>query len=130
MLLPALADNPSLTALSLWGNPLGDAGASELARYLGGLKYLNLGNSRVGQEGARALCHELASNTTLTCLDLASNPGGKGMGEAMLEALSSNVTLCRLDLRGTSVPEELQALLREEKNREEPSRLKPLEIAL
>jgi len=129
-LLPVLAENPSLTALSLWGNPVGDDGAQALAGALGALRHVNLANSRLGLKGAQALGSALAENETLTSLDVSHNQVGTQLGETLLEALKTNSVLCSLDLRCTGLDEEAQQLLAEEKVREGSGRAKPLEIGL
>ncbi|KAL1505049.1 hypothetical protein AB1Y20_008809 [Prymnesium parvum] len=129
-LLPLLAANPALTALSLWGNPLGDGGARAIAASLGSLRALNLGNTLLGSRGAQALGRAIGANTSLTSLNLSHNRVGRALGEAMLQGLAVNNTLCLLDLRRNALPEETQALLREEASRSDSGRVKPLEIGL
>mmetsp|Transcript_69231 Transcript_69231/g.207690 ORF Transcript_69231/g.207690 Transcript_69231/m.207690 type:complete len:261 (+) Transcript_69231:490-1272(+) len=126
-LLPALAKNPALTALSLWGNPLGDVGAKALASSLGALKHISLGNTRLGPNGAQVFGGKLADNTNLTSLDVSQNRVAE-FGGALLGALKTNRALASLDLRCNLVTDEVQQLLIDEKDREDSGRDRPLDI--
>ena len=63
---------------------------------------LDLFGQSVGSEGAVALARALVTNTTLTALDCANNDIGVAGANALLHVLSTkkNVTLCILDLSG------------------------------
>ncbi|KXZ52040.1 hypothetical protein GPECTOR_10g1063 [Gonium pectorale] len=84
-LAAALAGNTRLTALSLRGSTVGDAGAAALARVLAGhnscLRSLNLRRCQLHDEGVAALCACLVENRGLRTLDLSHNRvQGLGVG--------------------------------------------------
>ncbi|GLI70324.1 hypothetical protein VaNZ11_015279, partial [Volvox africanus] len=112
-LAAALAGNTRLTALSLRGSSVGDAGAAALARALSGhnstLQLLNLRRCQLHDEGVSALCSCLVENRGLRALDLSHNRvqgQGPGAGQAggrlagLERALRLNTSLQELRLEG------------------------------
>ena len=68
--------SPSLTALSLARNPIGDEGAVALARALvrgAQLRELNLFGTGLGERGCHALAAAVAASPTLARLNLQFN---------------------------------------------------------
>ena len=107
----ALESNKTLTHLCFFvdaepGDPIGESGASALARALkknSTLKCLLLGPNSIGDLGAIAFADALQTNSALTQLDL----GGNGIGalgiEAICKALQFNHVITHLDLCGNTI---------------------------
>jgi hypothetical protein len=93
-----------ITVLDLWHNPLGNKGATLLARYLGNntlpnLTRLSLSVCNIGDDGFIALTSALEQNKSLLHLDLSYN--NHGLSErailALAESLPDIKVLQRLD---------------------------------
>ena len=107
----ALESNKTLTHLCFFvdaepGDPIGESGASALARALkknSTLKCLLLGPNSIGDLGAIAFADALQTNSALTQLSL----GGNGIGalgiEAICIALQFNHVITHLDLCGNTI---------------------------
>ena len=99
-------NDPTLTALDVNSNSIGDAGASALAEALKvnkTLMMLNVHNNDIGDHGASALADALKVNKTLTKLSLYRNSIGATGASALAEALKVNKTLTELNVAGNSI---------------------------
>ena len=88
---------------------MGDEGAGRLADALAtnsSLTTLNLGCNEIGDKGAGRLGEVLTTNSTLTTLDLSSNQVGDEGAGRLAEALPSNSTLTTLDLSWNQLGDE------------------------
>ncbi|CAF3321724.1 unnamed protein product [Rotaria sp. Silwood2] len=74
VLADALRNNTTLIGLSLWDNPIGDAGVQSLIQALttnnSVLKRLGLQGNGITDQGAQYLAEMLKTNRTLTALDI------------------------------------------------------------
>ena len=89
-LCKALKINEGLTRLDLSDNPLGDAGAKNLAEMLKVNKVLNhidLSNCHIGDAGAIALAAAIALHPALVTIDLRGNPIGDAGKKALADAI-------------------------------------------
>ena len=96
-----LETHTKLRTLKLWGNMVGDIGATALASALeknDSLETLYLGSNRVGDAGASALAASLETNTTLYTLNIGNNCIGNMGASALNSALEHNDTLQELIL--------------------------------
>ena len=96
-----LREKPGVTVLDLRGNNIGAEGMKTLAGLLRpptAIESLNLEWNNAHQ-GLAPLADVLASNTTLTSLDLRNNKLGPEAAQQLAKALTSNTTLQKLDLR-------------------------------
>ena len=94
--------SPVLQHLDLFGNQIGDAGATALARCLRspdvGLRTLVLAENRITAAGMLALASALASDTRVTAINLAGNALGPRGAQHVATMLRINRTLRHLDL--------------------------------
>ncbi|CAM9233712.1 unnamed protein product [Choristocarpus tenellus] len=118
-------------SISLASNDIGDRGAAALARLLQDepgyrcmLSSLDLRGNDIGGKGCELLSKRIRNNTTLTTLDLSSNPlgpsGGLHLAEASWLMLKENFTLEALVVNNTEMTETgfiaLISILREGNN--------------
>ena len=107
----ALETNKTLTHLCFLGdaepeNPIGESGASALARALKKnrtLKCLVLADNSIEDSGALAFADALQTNSTLTQLGLSANGIGNLGIEAICKALQFNHVITHLDLRNNTI---------------------------
>ncbi len=117
-LATALSFNTHLMHLNLAGNEIGAEGAMAIAKSLyspsasssakrekyqsnSALKYLNLSNNLVSDEGADEFANALRHNTSLTVLDLSRNGiNTSGIVKLLEHGLMNNQTLKCLKLEG------------------------------
>ncbi|XP_038160463.1 leucine-rich repeat-containing protein 45 isoform X2 [Cyprinodon tularosa] len=107
-LLTGLFHNTSVESLDLKGNNLRSTGAELLGKLLGSnktLRRLVLDWNALGlwEEAFAVFCDGLASNATLTHLDLRNNQINHGGAAELALALRHNSTLEALDLRWNNV---------------------------
>jgi Ran GTPase-activating protein (RanGAP) involved in mRNA processing and transport len=114
ILIPCIAYGINIW-VCLQFNPIGDAGAAEVARALKTnrtLQTISLSAAGIGAAGATALASAIKQNSTLTSLDLASNNLGAG-AVAMAQALAGNSALAVLLIGDCHIDEEGGAALSE-----------------
>ena len=102
-------NDPSLTSLNLGDNRIGDDGAKALATALKNntsLTSLNLLGNRIGDDGAKALATALETNTSLTSLELGFNRIGADGATALATALKNNTSLTSLNLLNNDIGDE------------------------
>lgn len=68
------------------------------------LTHLDLRNNQTNHQGAAELCIALKRNTTLQELDLRWNNIGLLGGRSLLEAMQQNRTLLKLEMAGNNIP--------------------------
>ncbi|KAI7796621.1 leucine-rich repeat-containing protein 45 isoform X1 [Triplophysa rosa] len=68
------------------------------------LTQLDLRNNQINHQGAAELCIALKRNTTLQELDLRWNNIGLLGGRSLLEAMQQNRTLLKLEMAGNNIP--------------------------
>lgn len=99
-----LASNTCLIDLDLGGNQqIGHVGATAIAGGLRTLQHLDLRNTRLGVNGAKAIADMLTTNTTLKSLNLSRNNFGDEGAIHVAEALVQNKTLKTLSLSMCSI---------------------------
>ena len=113
-----------MNVLNLSHNPIGCAGAQQLAKALRRNKIvidLDVSGCSIGRNGCRALTSALAENDTLKSLKLSWNNFGDSMSASCLAAMvAGNRTLARLrlvmvglgDAHGTAIAKAMDAALR------------------
>jgi len=114
-LLGLIKDDPSVTAVNLYGCGLGDADVVVLAQHLKGNNHVkelllcSLFNNQITDEGCKALAIALLTNNTLTTLHLSYNQITDEGCKALATALLTNNTLTSLDLsRNRNLPHAAQ----------------------
>ena len=81
------------------------------------IKTLNLGNSKIGPEGAKAIAEALTKNTSLTELNLEDTNLGPEGAKAIAEALTKNTSITELNLENTNLGPERPGTSRSTKNK-------------
>ncbi|KAF9941632.1 hypothetical protein BGZ67_004463 [Mortierella alpina] len=102
----ALEMSSALTALNLYDTPIRDDGAKALAgalRINSTLTGLGLWSNSLGDDGAKALAEALKSNSTLAILALGGNSIKGDGAKALAEVVRINSTLTTLNLSGNSI---------------------------
>ena len=67
---------------------------------------MDLGDNKIGAEGARAMAQGLATNTTLTSMDLSTSGVGAEGARALAQVLATNTTLTSMDLGDNEIGDE------------------------
>ena len=101
-LVALISQKPTLTHLEVAGIQLGNEGVKVLAAHLGEhqchLKYLNIGNNDVSDEGAVCIATALNTNKMLEQLRIYSNPIGAEAASIFFDAISNSSPLLFIDL--------------------------------
>uniref|UniRef100_A0A7S1I4I6 Uncharacterized protein n=1 Tax=Eutreptiella gymnastica TaxID=73025 RepID=A0A7S1I4I6_9EUGL len=113
-LAKGLALAKTLTSLDLTGNRLGDAGSEfDGAHYLAEvvknsifLHRVKASGNNIGPKGGEKIAGALATNRSITDMDLSDNPLGDDCGEKLAKGLMlRNKTLQHIRLKGTGIGE-------------------------
>ena len=101
-------NNPTtqLQMLELFGNPIGSEGAVAFAGMLAtnqSLTKLNISGCSIQGEGAIHLAKAMEGNCTLREFNISDNPIGSEGAIAFADMLSTNKTLAKLDMSGCSI---------------------------
>ncbi|KAJ3333504.1 T-complex-associated testis-expressed protein 1 [Blyttiomyces sp. JEL0837] len=111
LLASALLENKTLAKLDVSHNKIADSGARGIAKMLASpctvLKHLNLGNNKIGRQGAYSMGKALQQNTSLEYLNLRMNVIGDEGGASLCASISKVIAL---PPNSTTEPSALQFL--------------------
>ncbi|KAL0243033.1 hypothetical protein GEMRC1_005596 [Eukaryota sp. GEM-RC1] len=109
LLIEALKTNTTITSIDLLDSAIGAEGARALAEALlvnSSVTSVNLCNNFLRDDGARALAEALKVNSSVTGVDLRLNSIGDEGAEALAEALKVNTSVTSVNLGYNSIGDE------------------------